>query len=161
MECIEAFEVASISRELESRLYKFIRDSCDLDALRYELIAKKVGRTADGTATDWERGIALDWLNLMLNHEQDLATARKAETDACHQPFADIRRGIAPNPNYQAFLDTLEQDALDGITSNVPFMEWISRIRSSKPSAIRFDEAYVRSCADKELSMRVRLAKVR
>lgn len=161
MECTETFENALISREQESRLYKFLRESCDLDSLRYELIAKKVGRTADGTATDWEQGIALDWLNCMLSHERDLVAATQAAAKSHREPFADIRRGIAPNPNYQAFLDTLDQDALDAITSNVPFMEWISQVRSSKPADIPFNEAYVRRFADMNLSKRFKLAHAR
>lgn len=161
MECTETIENALISREQESRLYKFLRETCDLDFLRYELIAKKVGKTADGTAIDWEQEIALDWLNCMLSYERDLEVAKQAATESRHEPFADIRRGIAPIPNYQAFLDTLEQDALDAITSNVPFMEWISQVRSSKPADILFNEAYVRRYADMNLSKRFKFAQAR
>ncbi len=58
-----------ITREQEKRLYAFISAACEDDPFRYEMIAKKVGRTADGTASNWEATIAADWLQSMLQAE--------------------------------------------------------------------------------------------
>ena len=152
MECTK--EEPIITREQESRLYRFLRDVCDGDSFRYEVIAKKIAHAADGLATDWEKSIVTDWLNTM--QEQERATAicfSKEAQDA--GAFAEIREGRASNPHYQAFLDTLEQDELDSIQSNAPFFAWMSSRLAEMGGSGKPSLAYVRSYADQHLSRRV------
>lgn len=154
---IEATQAPSITREQEQRLYKFLQIACEDDALRYQLIAQKVHRTADNTATLWESSIAVDWLNCMLELE---AIRAKTNTVVDHlpreEPFAAVRAGKVGNPKYQAFLDTLEEDQLQAITSNVDYFAWFSQRQASVPKGEEFSREYLRRWADANLSERVK-----
>lgn len=145
----------AITRDQEQRLYAFLRVSCEGDSLRYELIAKKVMRTADGTASPWEMEIAIDWLNAMLEIEGVSASDHPQSPAGILDAFVAIRQGRSGNAHYQAFLDTLEQDELDKITSNAPFLSWMQSIRKCKPASVRFDSNFVRKCSESSLSQRV------
>lgn len=144
-----------ITREQEQRLYAFLRLNCEGDSLRYELIAKKIMRTADGTATPESTEIAIDWLNAMLEIEGASASEDHQAPTAILDAFVDIRLGRSGNAHYQAFLNTLEQEELDKIVSNAPFLSWMHSIREDKPPSVRFDSAYVRQCSEASLSNRV------
>jgi hypothetical protein len=145
-----------ISREQEQRLYAFLRRQTEGDALRYEVIAKKIQRAADGTESQWDRTIVQDWLTAMLESEVQ-AQARNPTTHAPQQPFAQVRTGSVQNPNYQAFLDTLEHEDLESLNSNGPFIAWMCQLRMKLPAGVVFDAAYVRQCADAQLSKRVKV----
>jgi len=157
MECTEDItEPRRISRDIEARMYKFLQQRCEGDSLRYELIAKKVHRSADGTANDRDWAIVQDWVEAMLEAEQPkqppaLAAAMKPQT-----PFESIRAGKAGNPHYQAFLDTLEQHELDAIENNAPFFIWMSQRLAEKPAGVRFGADYLRDYAERHLSERVK-----
>ena len=161
MECADTIEEPIITREQEKRLYDFLREQCEGDAFRYELIAKKIHRAADGTATDWEKTIATDWLNAMLELEKSRQAQANGTMGEPRVPFAEIRTGQVSNPNYQAFLDTLEQEELDALQSNGPFFAWMHQIRAAKPADATFDAAYVRKCADASLSKRAHAALIK
>lgn len=94
MECTEVItEPRRISRDIEARMYKFLQLRCEGNSLRYALIAKKVHRSADGTANDGDWAIVQDWVAAMLEAEQPkdlpaLAAAMKPQT-----PFESIRVG--------------------------------------------------------------------
>lgn len=157
MECVaEEIEVQPmITREQESRLYKFLRERTDGEALRYELIAKKIHRAADATAAEWEQSIVRDWL-VAMNEEQVFDEAAQVLYVPREEPFASVRRGQVGNPNYQAFLDTLEQPALDAITNNVPYFGWFSDRQSEMKQSGLTGLNYLRSWADSHLSQRVK-----
>lgn len=147
-----------ITREQETRLYAFLRERCEGDALRYELIAKKIMRAADGDASEWDASIVTDWLNAMLENER-LQVQAHAWTAAEREPiapFQQIRSGVVGNPHYQAFLDTLEQSELDAIANNAPFFVWISRRVAEMPQAGLTLAVYLRQYADEHLSQRVK-----
>lgn len=59
-----------ITRVQERRLYEFLRDRCEDDSLRYELIAKKIQRVADGYGDEFDIRIVKDWLEVMQEMEQ-------------------------------------------------------------------------------------------
>lgn len=123
--------------------------------MRYELIAKKIHRAADGTASEWDITIVKDWLQAMQELEA-LTQARSTRDNpsAPAVPFAGVRTGKVQNPNYQAFLDTLEQDELDSLQSNGPFFAWMAKLRMNLPSGQAFTAAYIRECANASLSRR-------
>lgn len=145
----------AITRDQEQRLYAFLRLNCEGDSLRYELVAKKIMRTADGTASQWEMEIAIDWLNAMLEIEGVSAAEHPQSPSGILDAFVAIRQGRSGNAHYQAFLDTLEQEEMDKITSNAPFLSWMHSIREVKPASVRFDSTYVRECSESNLSQRV------
>lgn len=154
MECTETLEVPIISREVEARMYKFLQRVCEDDSLRYELIAKKVQRAADGVASDWDKGIVKDWLNAML--EQEVLAQQPQPLPLRADQWVAVRAGAVGNAFYQAFLDTLEQHELDTINSNVPFFEWISKRQAEMPASGVFGIDYLRAYADRHLSQRVK-----
>lgn len=158
MECADTIEEPIITREQEKRLYDFLRAQCEGDAFRYELIAKKIQRAADATANDWEKTITTDWLNAMLELDKSRQKQDNRSLGQTRDPFAEIRTGQVASPNYQAFLDTLEQEDLEALQNNGPFFAWMHQIRATKPADATFDVAYVRKCADASLSKRVRAA---
>lgn len=145
----------AITRDQEQRLYAFLHLNCEGDSLRYELVAKKIMRTVDGTASQWEMDIANDWLNAMLEIEGVSPLEHPQSPSGILDAFVAIRQGRSGNAHYQAFLDTLEQEELDKITSNAPFLSWMHSIREVKPASVRFDSNYVRKCSESSLSQRV------
>jgi hypothetical protein len=143
----------SITRAQEASLYKFLSKQTENDALRYELIAKKIHRAADGAAINWELDIVNHWLGAML--EEQLAKENRYVSEILpRESFADVRSGQVGNPNYQAYLDTLEQDELNLITSNVGYLCWFSTRQSEQPNG--FSPDWLRSWADNNLSARVK-----
>lgn len=68
----------TITRDQEQRLYSYLRLKCDGDSLRYELIAKKIQRTADRTASVWDAEITNSWLRSMLKQEESSHLAMAA-----------------------------------------------------------------------------------
>lgn len=158
MECETEIEKLqpTITREQEAALYKFLRDDCEDDALRYELIAKKIHRAADGTAVAWELAIVRDWLSAM-NAARVAAEPVYVPLAPQEAPFAAVRRGQVGNPNYQAFLDTLEQCELDAIDSNVPYFGWFSdRQAEARKLVVPGGPDWLRKWADHHLSERVK-----
>lgn len=156
---------ALITREQERALYAFLRERTDGDALRYELIAKKIHRAADGTHSDFDASVVQDWLASM----QEIDAIRSANTaavgmleqaeQALPDSFASLRSGVCGNPSYQAFLDTLEQEELDALSNNVPYFEFISarqaEARALGAQSTSDHHAYIRQWADAHLSERV------
>ena len=153
-----AYEIDSaptITRDEEAKLYRYLRAQAEGDALRYELIAKKIHRAADGTASEWDKTIVNDWLSAM--NELDAARSQPlAWTPAKEEPFSAVRRGQVSAPNYQAFLDTLEQHELDAITSNVRYFSWFSERQAEIKKGGIFSVDYLRRYADQHLSQRVK-----
>jgi len=146
----------AITREQESRLYVFLRKETENEAFRYMLIATKIGRAANGTAVDWELAIVKDWLDCMLEEEAAANATVPAFTVIRPEPFADIRLGFAGNPKYQAYLDTLEQDELNIISSNIGYFAWMSqRLAEMRKSDLKGTD-FLRDWADKNLSQRVK-----
>lgn len=113
-------EQPPIDREQERALYAWLRDVVGDDALRYQLIAQKIGRTADGTAEDYEQEVALDCLRQMESESGARSagvSAAEAERVAAETALvresvefrAELRAGRSPhNPRLQAWLDTIE-----------------------------------------------------
>ena len=157
----------AISRQEECELYAYLRQNAR-DALHYELIAKKIHRAASGYASDEDMALVLKWQSY-LNEEKQARLEREVLSRPVvkEPPFEAVRRGIVGNTNYQAFLDTLEQDQLDDIANkanNVEFFSFILK-RSAEVEAARKGRAnsdpglfanYCREWADKNLSVRVK-----
>lgn len=109
-----------ITREQERALYAWLRDAVGDDALRYQLIAQKIGRTADRIAEDYEQEVALDCLRQMESEssargdrmagtEAERAEAEAARVRERAEFRAELRAGrAAGNERLQAWLDTIE-----------------------------------------------------
>lgn len=154
----------SITAQQERDLYAFIKECVGDDAYRYQVIAQKVQRTAGGTAAPWEIEIVDSWLTAMQIERLAQTPAAKPEPEK-GAGFPSFTDGLASNPRYQAFLDTLEQQELDALGSNAPYMEFISqrmtefRSRHCEPQDFRGHAAftaYVRDWADARASGRAR-----
>lgn len=147
-----------ITRAQESALYAFLRKQADGDALRYELIAKKIHRAASGYANAADESIVRDWLNAMVEEQEEkLARQRLSMPQSERKAFESLSSGKCGNPNYQAFLDTLEQTDLDSLTNNVPYFCFFSDREAEAKKLKRNDVvAYIREWADRHLSERVK-----
>jgi hypothetical protein len=65
----------TITRQQESALYRFLREETNGDHFRYELIAKKIHRAADGCANEWDSLVVRNWLAAMNeSNAQEAAT---------------------------------------------------------------------------------------
>lgn len=136
---------ATITREQESALYDFLREQTGDNFTRYELIAKKIQRAADGTATEDDAKIAADWLEAMradgserqrlaaegnAKAEAGAAEAERREAEKSAESLADLRAGkAAGNERYRLFLSTMtqaERDAMQRSSDfNAAFMAFI------------------------------------
>jgi hypothetical protein len=146
----------AITREDEARLYKYLSKVTDGDALRYELIAKKIQRAADGYANSYDLNIVNDWLRAM-NEEAAAVEAGRNFIEPREEPFAAVRRGQVGASNYQAFLDTLEQAELDVIKNNVPYFTFFSSMQmEAKKAKQALTPEFIRNYADNHLSQRVK-----
>lgn len=147
----------AITREEEARLYKFLSAQTEGDAFRYEIIAKKIQRAADGYASPADLVIVKDWLYAMVSLEKAAHARSTFRTEPQEAPFAAVKRGQVSASNYQAFLDTLEQHELDVIENNVPYFLFFSDVQiEAKKLGVEFTPAFIRSWADARLSQRVK-----
>lgn len=171
----------AITREQLSSLYEYLRKQTDGDALRYSVLAKKFQRTADGTANDEAKKITLEWLQAMAEDgnakqkeiakgkqqaQEQAAEAERIQAEKEANSLSELKAGQAQNPNYKAFLDTLEQSELDEVTKswqlNTRFMSFISQrkaefVKDGGNAASPEELAkYVREYADKNLATRLR-----
>lgn len=150
--------VFTLTRDEATALYKFLRERTECDALRYELIAKKIHRVVEGYANTHDQLVARDWYEAWAEEEAaKLARHQLSMRPYEKEPFADVRLGRVGNPNYQAFLDTLEQEELDQIHNNIPFFSFFMQREIEAARLGRRDLAsYIREWADANLSERVK-----
>lgn len=121
--------VAVISQEVLARLFVVLKGwAGDMDAFRYEMFARRL------VAAEHGRPDAVEWAQAWYN---DLVAEERATEEAQQQRFAaeaaerearrtEFRAGRCSNPNYQLFLDTVENP--EQVENNVEFMAWISRL---------------------------------
>lgn len=147
----------AITREDETRLYKYLSKGTRGDALRYELIAKKIQRAADGHVSTYDLAIVNDWLSAMNEEAAEAEARRTLHTEPREEPFAAVRRGQVGASNYQHFLDTLEQAELDVIVNNVPYFTFFSTMQiEAKKAGEMCTPAFIQAYADSHLSQRVK-----
>lgn len=152
-------KVFTLTQDQAKALYKFLRDRTECDAMRYELIAKKIHRVVEGYANTHDQLVARDWFEAWAEEEAEkLARNQLSMRPTEKAPFADVRLGkVGNNPNYQAFLDTLEQEELDVIHNNIPFFCFFMQREAEATRLGRRDLArYIREWADANLSERVK-----
>lgn len=150
-----------ITRAQEQDLYKYLQSCLGDQPLRYELIAIKVQLAADGEISKQGAEIVKGWLDAMEEERAERANQvsshAQQETLDREKARQDLRKGFAGNPNYQAFLDTLEQDELDVLTSNAPYLDFIASRQLEASRLCRNDvAAYIREWANCNLSTRVK-----
>lgn len=175
----------TITRDQERELYAFLREQVGEDAYRYEVIAKRIGRVADGRGSDADEQTTREWLAAMAEDgtaKQRAAAQSEADRKAAAEEgerresartaesLAKLRRGEAENPRFQAFLDTLEQadlDSHDRIASfNTDYMAFINarvgeykrenKISRSDVGGDKALDEFIRKWADEHLSERVK-----
>lgn len=119
----------ALPKEISDKLYGVLKSwSEDMDPLRYEAYARRLVAAEHGRpdAVEWAQA----WHSDLLAEESQKEAVRQAELreeearTALAQ--AEFKAGRCSNPNYQAFLDTIEQPEL--IESNAPYFEWLSRL---------------------------------
>lgn len=119
-----------VSQDVSSKLFAVLKNwSGDgMDAFRYECFARRLVAAERGRpdAVEW----AMNWYNDVVAEDrqaeevrQRAVTEREARNAAAR---AELRAGRCGNPNYQAFLDTLEHPEL--IENNAPYCAWMSSL---------------------------------
>lgn len=160
-----------INREQEAALYAFLRDTVEEDALRYQLIAQKIGRAADGVAEDHEIVVVralLESLESASSMRLHGGSAKRAIEQMQAQVVAfrsALRAGDGgDNPRLQAWMDTLEDpDTLFAPPGSSPLACGYSAFIADRCK--EFDRAggeggdeltaYMRQWADARLAARV------
>lgn len=120
-----------ISQDVSSKLFAVLKNwSGDyMDAFRYECFARRLIAAEHGRpdAVEW----AMNWYNDVVAEERqaegDRQRATKENEERKAAARAELRAGRCGNPNYQAFLDTLEHP--EQIENNAPYFAWISELR--------------------------------
>lgn len=164
---MEAMDGPTITRDQESALYAHLQACTENDGLRYQLLAQKVGRAADGVAEMWEATIVHELLDCM-NSE---SAARQNSAGAESPPLALYRAALqaghgGDNPRLQAWLDTIEDpDALFATPTATPLACGYSAFVAAR--IIEFEQhidkhgtapavtAYMRQWADDHLATRL------
>lgn len=116
-----------VSQDVLNELFAELKSwASDMAPFRYEafairLVAAEYGRS---DAVEW----ALSWYNDLMAgkrqaeaERQRVAAENKARSDVAK---AEFKAGRCSNPNYQAFLDTVESPEL--IRDNSPYFAWMS-----------------------------------
>lgn len=157
----------TITRDEESALYKLLKTQCEDDAFRYEMIARKIMRVADGYGSEHDEEVVKDWLDhlngIRKQREAELATLSFKERNEI-EIFKELSFGVCANPLYQAYLDTLEQDELDDIKNNVGYFTWNQDMQSAYLAKTGSDrvldyadyQTFAFAYANKNLSNRIR-----
>lgn len=119
-----------ISQDVLGKLFAVLKSWSDgMDAFRYECFARRLVAAEYGRhdAVEW----AKNWYNDVMAEERREEEARQRDIDEreARNAFAraELRAGRCGNPNYQAFLDTLEHP--EEIENNAPYFAWLSELR--------------------------------
>jgi hypothetical protein len=123
--------IEGISQDVSGKLFAVLKNwSGDyMDAFRYECFARRLIAAEHGRpdAVEW----AMNWYNDVVAEERqaegDRQRATKENEERKAAARAELRAGRCGNPNYQAFLDTLEHP--EQIENNAPYFAWISELR--------------------------------
>lgn len=119
----------SLPLEVLTKLFAVLKSWADgMDAFRYEMFARRLVAAEHGRsdAVAW----AQSWYSDVLAGECQIEEARQlviqenAQRDALAR--SEFQAGRCGNPNYQAFLDTVEHPEL--IEHHAPYMAWISSL---------------------------------
>ena len=106
----------SLPQEVLQKLFAVLKKWSEegMDAFRYEMFARRLVAAEYGRpdAVEWAQA----WYNDLLAEERQEAEARqraiKDREDREATTRAEFARGRCSNPNYQAFLDTVEHPEL-------------------------------------------------
>jgi len=124
-----------LSPDVLVKLFAVLKSWADgMDAFRYEMFSRRLVAAEYGRpdAVEWARS----WYNDVMAEERQIAENQKREAGitaarkAASQ--AEFKAGRCGNPNYQAFLDTVEHP--EQIENNAPYFVWIA------PLITRFEQ---------------------
>ena len=115
-----------------TRLFAVLKSWADgMDAFRYEMFARRL------VAAEHGRPDAVEWAQAWYNDLE--AEERRAEEDRQREgerfqkqrdcARTEFKAGCCGNPQYQAFLDTVEHP--EKITGNAQYMAWISGLMAT------------------------------
>lgn len=159
----------AIKTELDVELKRMWDETPATDNLALDRLTKirqRFDKVMNGEGTAQDIAWVKEWTDETANGATPPEKA-EAQKPIAKAKFAEAKTGKSGNPRYQAWLDTLEQAALDKIKDNVDYMAWISsnsaefaRINqiTSKPFTEDQNKAfdkYLRQQADNNLSDRV------
>lgn len=121
-----------LSPDVLTRLFAVLKSWADgMDAFRYEMFARRLVAAEHGRpdAVEWAQA----WYNDVVAEERQAVEDRQRERE-WHQKQRDFARaefkaGRCENPNYQAFLDTVEHP--EELVNNTQFMAWISQLSAT------------------------------
>lgn len=148
----------SITRSEEQRLYAYLRTTVDDDALRYEMIARKIQRAADGTGNAEAISVTNHWLRAMREDEAAPAAQLAVKVRDPNTGLDGVRLGKAGNDRYQQFLDTLESPELEAIKNNAPYIIWVGQRLAEATASNTGAAEYIAQWSKANLSERVKAA---
>lgn len=126
---MEAVMQTGLTQEMLSKLFGILKGWAeDMEAFRYEMFARRLVAAEFGRpdAVQW----ALDWHADVVAEERQAEEERQraSEAEARRRKFAkaELYAGRCGNPQYQAFLDTVEHP--ETVTNHVAYMAWISEL---------------------------------
>jgi hypothetical protein len=123
--------VTALPQDVLATLFAVLKSWADgMDAFRYEMFARRLVAAEHGRpdAVAW----AQSWFDEIVAEERQIAEEREREAaftaarDAAAK--AEFKAGRCGNPNYQAFLDTVEHP--EQLENNAPYFAWISPLLS-------------------------------
>jgi hypothetical protein len=164
--------VEGISEAISAALFADLKKMAPaMSAFRYEMMARRI------VAAEYGRSDAVEWGMEWWSELQVATAASLTEAGASRRELQAVRQrmhvdfiaGIVSNPDYKAFLDTVEDPS--EIKSNAPYLTWLSKVRAlhvanmPKGAAGEHVEdegvsAFIRRYADANLSQRVRKARL-
>ncbi|MFZ3513819.1 PLxRFG domain-containing protein [Vibrio harveyi] len=187
LELVEYNKLEAKMAKADNEAAKSLTDD-ELNKVKQEIAEAKQAYDAADNQLGWDRATArlkrlyklqdgngtaddLKWIRAEIEAgERGVTTPEKAQD--VNQPiakerFAKAKTGKSDNPRYQAWLDTLDQDELDAISSNADYMSFITQrkgefFKSKNMSErdltpdlqVEFDK-FIRDYADNNLSDRV------
>lgn len=116
-----------ISRGVAERLNRELKSWADgMVAFRYESFARRIIAAEYGRsdAVEWANGWYMELITAEEAARERVLVAAADEAARTERARAKLHAGRCSNPNYQAFLDTVEDCST--IETNAPYFAWIS-----------------------------------
>lgn len=123
-------DTIDIPQDVLAKLFATLKSwADDMDAFRYQMFASRLVAAEYGRpdAVEWAQA----WYNDLLAEERQAAETRRQVIEANMArdaaAKAEFNAGRCGNPNYQAFLDTVENPEL--IENHALYFVWLSTVR--------------------------------
>ncbi|TRZ68233.1 MAG: hypothetical protein D4S02_04040 [Rhodocyclaceae bacterium] len=134
-------DALALPQDVLAKLFAVLKSWADgMDAFRYDMFARRMVAAEYGRpdAVKW----AQDWYDDLLAEERQAAEHKRHAVEANQArnaaAKAEFHAGRCGNPNYQAFLDTVEHP--ERIENNVEFFVWIAKVQAKLVQTPRLKE---------------------